>query len=88
MVDVSRPPAGSRLAASLTHVLVEQHPDHEGERVAAEELIGGGVLGDGECRHACDLAARGPRGDRSAAGRRTRDDIVAVERDGAIPLIG
>jgi hypothetical protein len=27
----------------LTHVLVEQHGDQERERIAAEQLIGGGV---------------------------------------------
>jgi hypothetical protein len=35
----------------LTHVLVQQHPDQEGERVATEQLIGGKVLGDAELRH-------------------------------------
>jgi hypothetical protein len=37
--------------ASLTHVLVEQHPEEQRERVAAEQLVGGVVLGDAECRH-------------------------------------
>ncbi len=32
---------GVTLAASLTHVLVEQHPDQQRERVAAEQLVGG-----------------------------------------------
>jgi hypothetical protein len=35
----------------LTHVLVEQHPKKERERVATEQLIGGKVLGDAELRH-------------------------------------
>jgi len=34
----------------LTHVLI-QHPHHESERVAAEQLVGGGVLGESQCRH-------------------------------------
>jgi hypothetical protein len=38
-----------RSAASLTHVLVEQHAQNERERVAAEQ-VGGGVLGDAELR--------------------------------------
>jgi hypothetical protein len=86
MVDVSRPPAGSRLAASLTHVLVEQHPEQQGERIATEQLVGGGVLGDGERRHACDLAARGRESPILTADRRTA--VVTVESDRTIPLIG
>jgi hypothetical protein len=35
----------------LTHVLVQQHPDQQREGVTAEQLIGGGVLGDSEGRH-------------------------------------
>jgi hypothetical protein len=38
----------------LTHVLVEHHPDDEGERVPAEQLVGGCVLGDPDRRHARD----------------------------------
>ena len=41
----------NRSTASLTHVLVQQHPDHEGQRVAAQQLVGGVVLGDAEGRH-------------------------------------
>jgi hypothetical protein len=37
-------------------VLVKQHPDHQRERVADEELIGRFVLGDPDCRHARDGA--------------------------------
>jgi hypothetical protein len=33
-------------------VLVQQHPDNEGERIAAEQFVGGGVLGDPDRRHA------------------------------------
>jgi hypothetical protein len=32
-------------------VLVEQHPDQQRERIAAEQLVGGVVLGDTELRH-------------------------------------
>jgi hypothetical protein len=35
----------------LTHVLVEQHPEEQRERDAAQELVGGVVLGDAEGRH-------------------------------------
>jgi len=35
----------------LTHVLVEQHPEEQRERVAAQQLVGGGVLGEGQRRH-------------------------------------
>jgi hypothetical protein len=35
----------------LTHVLVEQHPDQEGERVPAQQFVGGVVLPDAELRH-------------------------------------
>jgi hypothetical protein len=34
----------------LTHVLVQQHPDQEGERVAAQQFVGS-VLPDAELRH-------------------------------------
>jgi hypothetical protein len=61
--------------ASLTHVLVEQHPEHEGERVAAEQLVCGVVLGDANGRHLRSVPSRGsarvavaagpPRTDRS-----------------------
>jgi hypothetical protein len=32
-------------------VLVQQHPDQQGERVPAEQLVGSVVLGDAERRH-------------------------------------
>jgi len=35
----------------LSNTLVEQHPDQEGERVAAQQFVGGVVLGDPEVRH-------------------------------------
>jgi hypothetical protein len=41
-----------RTTASFTHVLVKKHANNEREWVAAEKLVGGGVLGDAECRHA------------------------------------
>jgi hypothetical protein len=42
----------------LTHVLVEQHAEKQRERVAAEQLVGGGVLGaEGEVEWA-DAAGR------------------------------
>jgi hypothetical protein len=44
--------------ASLTHVLVEQHPEQQGERVTAEQLVGCGVLGEAEIRHAAILPQR------------------------------
>jgi hypothetical protein len=31
-----------RSTASSTHVLVEQHPEQQGQRVAAEQLVSGG----------------------------------------------
>jgi hypothetical protein len=75
--------------ASLTHVLVQQHPDHERERVAAEQFVGGRVLGDAEGRHIGDgavprsgcnhLLQRGPSMD-GALGRRQRD-MTAVDTD-------
>jgi hypothetical protein len=37
-------------------VLVEQHPDHRGERVTAEQLVGRGVSRDVEDRHPNDPA--------------------------------
>ena len=37
--------------ASLTQVPVQQHADKQRERVAAEQLVGGVVLGDAESRH-------------------------------------
>jgi hypothetical protein len=55
-----------QVTASLTHVLVQQHPDQQGERVAAEQLVGGGVLGDAKQRHLGSVPARAPvaiRGD-------------------------
>ena len=30
------------------HLLVEQHPEQDGERVGVEELVGVGVAGDGK----------------------------------------
>ena len=33
------------VTASLTHVLVQQHAQKQGQRVAAQEFICGGVLG-------------------------------------------
>jgi hypothetical protein len=36
----------------LTHVLVEEHPDQQRERVAAEQFVGRGILGDAQLRHA------------------------------------
>jgi hypothetical protein len=38
-------------------VLVQQHAEHEGERVSTEQLVGRGVLGDAESRHTGDGAA-------------------------------
>jgi hypothetical protein len=35
----------------VTYALVEQHPEEQGERVAAEQLVGGGVLGDAQLGH-------------------------------------
>ena len=40
----------NRSTASLTHVLGQQHPDQQRQRVAAEQLVGGSVLGDAEGR--------------------------------------
>jgi hypothetical protein len=37
------------------HVLVEQYPEHECEGIAAEEIVGGGVLSDAELRQPDDL---------------------------------
>jgi len=37
-------------------VLVEQHPDQQRERVAAQQLVGGGVLGDTGIWHTGDRA--------------------------------
>jgi len=37
-------------------VLVQQHAEHEGERVSTEQLVGRGVLGDAESRHTGDGA--------------------------------
>jgi hypothetical protein len=47
-------------------VLVEQHAENERERAAAQEFIGGGVLGDGEGRHAGDPAVS-PQGNCTGA---------------------
>jgi hypothetical protein len=47
------------VTASLTHVLVEQHPKNERERVAAEQLVGGVVLGDAELGHPGSVPHRG-----------------------------
>jgi hypothetical protein len=44
----------------LTHVLVVQHPDQQRERVAAEQLVGCGVLGDAWVGHG-ESAARDRR---------------------------
>jgi hypothetical protein len=38
-------------------VLVQEHAKNERERVSAEQLVGGGVLGDAELRHARQCAA-------------------------------
>jgi hypothetical protein len=38
-------------------LLVQQHPEHEGERVAAEQFVGRRVLGDGQGRHPRDPAS-------------------------------
>jgi D-tyrosyl-tRNA(Tyr) deacylase len=48
-------------------VLVEQHPDQQGQRVPAEQLVGCGVLGDGE------VGTRTVLPD-TAAGTRPRED--------------
>ena len=55
---------------SLCNLLVEDHPDQEGERVLREELIGVGIAGEMElrslCRHAakatCPVGCVGPLG--------------------------
>jgi hypothetical protein len=49
-----------RSAASLTHVLVQQHAENERDRVSAVKPIGGGVLGDAELRHPGSVPQRGP----------------------------
>jgi hypothetical protein len=36
---------------SSPHTLVERHPEHEGERITAQQLVGGVVLGDSQGRH-------------------------------------
>jgi hypothetical protein len=45
-----RSPPASEVSPSLTQVLVEQHPDQQRERVAAEQVVSRGVLGDPEGR--------------------------------------
>jgi hypothetical protein len=77
-------------------VLVEQHADQQGQRVAAEQLVGGVVLGDAEGRHVPDgalprsgcnhLLQRGPSTD-GALGRRQRD-MKAVGGRHSSPLLG
>jgi hypothetical protein len=77
----------------LTHVLVQQYPHHQRERVAAEELIGSFVLEDPDCRHARDgavsqsgcnhLRQRSPSMN-GALGRRQRE-MTAVY-SGSTPL--
>ena len=42
--------SASSSTASLTHVVVEQHPEEQRQWVAAEQLVGGGVLCDAELR--------------------------------------
>ena len=53
--DVDAEPVGEqpRRPEGALHreLLVEQHAQEQGERVAAEQLVGGGVLGDAEGRH-------------------------------------
>jgi hypothetical protein len=63
------------LTASLTHVLDEHHPDQQGERVAAERLVGPRVLGDAEGRHTRIL----PHG-RAPPAIRLRDAATATRR--------
>jgi hypothetical protein len=46
----------------LTHVLVEEHAHKQRERVAAEQLGGGVVLGKGQGRHLRDSASWPARG--------------------------
>jgi hypothetical protein len=45
-------------AASLTHVLVEHHAKKQGERIPAEQFVGGGVLGDAQLWHAGSVPHR------------------------------
>jgi hypothetical protein len=44
----------------LTQVLFQQHADQQGRRIAAEQVVGGAVLGEVVGRHAGDRADRGP----------------------------
>jgi hypothetical protein len=55
-VMASKPPVTAALFCCCCDVLVQQHPDQQGERVAAEELVGRGVLGEGKGRHRDDGA--------------------------------
>ena len=70
----------SSATAWLTHVLVEQHPKKERERVATEQLIGGKVLGDAELRHPGSVPheARG----RGTAPQRSPDSLQPLRRRG------
>ena len=70
------------LTASLTHLLVEQHPDQQRERIAAEQLVGRRVLGDRQIRHPRAPALRSDCGQLSAArwhgGRAGHRSVVPV----------
>jgi hypothetical protein len=55
--------AGRAEGALHGELLVEQHPDQQGERIPAEQLVGGVVLGDAELGHIGECApARSRRG--------------------------
>ena len=48
-----------RSTASFAPVLVQQHADQQGQRVTAEQFVGGVVLSEVEGRHAGDLPDHG-----------------------------
>src|SRR6476619_7284396 len=66
-------------------VPVQQHAHQEGERVAAQQVVTGGVLGDAESRHTRDVAVhRFLRNRFPWAGGRADERVVAVPRCSAI----
>jgi D-tyrosyl-tRNA(Tyr) deacylase len=68
----------------LTQVLVQQHADQQGQRIAAEQLLGGVVLVEVEVRHAENPARPGTGQDQPVRAVVTRVSEASVTVDGEV----